>query len=36
MFQDLPPVKFDWMPMHTAHTGNVIPLTPVASRDDEK
>jgi NADH-quinone oxidoreductase subunit G len=29
MFQDLPPVKFDWMPIHKAHAVGVIPLHPV-------
>ena len=29
MFQDLPPVKFDWMPMPPSTSG-VIPLRPVA------
>jgi NADH-quinone oxidoreductase subunit G len=29
MFQDLPPVKFEWMPMHESHKGSVIPLHPV-------
>ncbi len=29
MFQDMPPVKFDWMPMPPSNSG-VIPLRPVA------
>jgi NADH-quinone oxidoreductase subunit G len=33
MFQDLPPVKFDWMPLPSSRPG-VIPLRPV--QDDER
>jgi len=29
MFQDVPPVKFDWMPMPGSQ-GGIIPLRPVA------
>jgi NADH-quinone oxidoreductase subunit G len=34
MFQDLPPVKFDWMPMPKS-TGDIIPLRPVADAPAE-
>jgi NADH-quinone oxidoreductase subunit G len=34
MFQDLPPVKFDWMPIHTA--GSIIPLHPVPETPQDK
>ena len=36
MFQDLPPVKFDWMPMHTAQAGSIIPLHPVPETPQDK
>jgi NADH-quinone oxidoreductase subunit G len=36
MFQDLPPVKFDWMPIHAAHAGSIIPLHPVPETPQDK
>jgi len=35
MFQDLPPVKFDWMPMHNANAGGIIPLKPVPQDSEQ-
>jgi hypothetical protein len=36
MFQDLPPVKFDWMPIHAAQAGGIIPLHPVPETPQDK
>jgi NADH-quinone oxidoreductase subunit G len=35
MFQDLAPVKFEWMPLHTAQS-TIIPLQPVSDTPQEE